>query len=237
MKTALFASVGVLALLSTACGSDAADPPAQKEFDKGTVVNTGSGGGGNVTEPPFDSFVYPEAPFGTQVDSVIEPLALLGWKAPADAAYDTGAFEPVSIAEYYNPDGTKPWKLLWINSSAVWCGPCQAEYQQMRDEHTYEQEIKPKGVQVFGTLMENGANPPGPATPANLASWGKKYEVAFPMGVDPAFKIGVYFEQGTVPGGLLVDTKTMTIVKKLSGGAVTGPNGVLAEIDDALSNL
>jgi len=236
MKTVLYAGVGALALLTMACGSES-DPPKQGEFDHGTVVNAGTGGGGNVTKAPFDSFTYPEAPYGTQVDSIIEPVALLGWLAPAEKGYDAAAFEPVNIAEFYNPDGKKPWKLLWINSSAVWCGPCNAEYAQMRDEDTYEQEIKPKGVQVFGTLMENGANPPGPATPANLASWGTKYQVKFPMGLDPAFKIGLYFEQGTVPGGLLVDTKTMKIVAKLAGGAVTGPSGVLAEMDAALAQL
>lgn len=239
MKTTLFA-IGALALFTTACGSDdSGSPPKQNDFDKGTVVNagTGGGGGGSVTGAPFTTFAYPDAPYGTQVDSVIEPVDLLGWKAPADAGYDTAKFEPVNIAEYYNPDGTGPWKLLWINSSAVWCGPCNAEYAFMRDNDTYEKDIKSKGVQVFGTLMEDGANPPAPAKPTNLAAWGTKYEVKFPMGLDPAFKIGLYFEQGTVPGGLLVDTKTMKIVAKLSGGAVEGPGGVLSEIDAALALL
>jgi hypothetical protein len=237
MKTALLAGVGALALLSTACGSDAADPPKQGDFDHGTVVNVGTGGGGNVTEPPFQAYAYPAPPYGTQVGSVIQPLTLLGWKDSPGAEWKADKVEEVNIAEYYNPDGSKPWKLLWINASAVWCGPCNAEYAQMRDEDTYEVDIKPKGVQVLGTLMENGASPPGPATPTNLAAWGTKYKVKFPMGVDPAFKMGVYFEQGTIPGGVLVDAKTMTIVAKLSGGAVTGPNGVLAEIDGALAQL
>lgn len=235
MKTVL-ASVGVLALTSlTACGSEAGDPPAQQDFDHGTVVNTGTGGGGNVTEPPFLQYAYPEAPFGSQIDSVIAPLTLLGWTAPAEALYDTAAFEPVTIADFYNPDGKKPWKLIWVNSSAVWCGPCNKEYAEMRDSDTYKQVLEPKGVAVIGTLMENISA--GPAAPSDLKNWGDKYKVPFPLALDPAFKMGQYFEQATVPGAILVDAKTMKIVAKLSGGAVAGPGGVLEEIDAALANL
>lgn len=240
MKTALIASVGALALLTSACGSEA-EAPKQKDFDHGTVVGTGGAAGATSKEAPYPSFLYPEAPYGTKIDSVIEPLALLGWKAPADAAYDPAAFEPVSIAEYYNPDGTKPWKMLWINSSAVWCGPCNEEYAFMRDNDTYEQKLKPLGVQVFGTLMEDGANPPNPAKPTNLKSWGTKYEVKFPMGLDPAFRVGVYFAQGTVPGGLLVDTKNMKIVEVLTGGSIpdlccNSQNCYQATEDDCVTN-
>lgn len=237
MKTIL-ASVGVLALTSlTACGSDAGDPPKQGEFDHGTVVAVGPDGGSNVTKPPFAHYEYPAAPYGSQLDSVIAPLQLLGWNAPGDSDYDTEALDEVGIGQFYNPDGSKPWKLIWVNASAVWCGPCNAEYAQMRDEDTYEKELKPRGVAVIGTLMENAASPPGPASPTNIRSWGMKYQVKFPLAVDPAFKMGQYFEQATIPGGVLVDAKTMKIVTKLSGGAVTGPNGVLAEIDAALASL
>ncbi|MFO0566575.1 MAG: redoxin domain-containing protein [Polyangiaceae bacterium] len=241
MKTVWFASFAAVSLLTlSACGgSDGGDPPKQNDFDKGSVVNNGTGGGdgGSATEAPFKSYDYPPGPYGTKVDSIIAPLDLLGWKKPAEKGYDAAQFEPINIAEYYNPDGKKSVKLLWINSSAVWCGPCNAEYAQLRDENIYATDIAPKGVEIIGTLMENGANPPGPATPVNLTAWGKKYEVAFPLALDPAFKIAAYFEQATVPGGLLVDTKTMKIVAKLAGGAVTGSGGVLQEIDAALANL
>jgi thiol-disulfide isomerase/thioredoxin len=235
MKTVL-TSVGVLALTSlTACGSEAGDPPAQQDFDHGTVVNTGTGGGGNVTEPPYLQYAYPIAPFGSQIDSVIAPLTLLGWKAPIDAQFDTAALEAVTIADFYNPDGKKPWKLIWVNSSAVWCGPCNKEYAEMRDSDTFKQVLEPKGVAVIGTLMENISA--GPAAPSDLKNWADKYQVKFPMALDPAFKMGQYFEQATVPGAILVDAKTMKIVAKLSGGAVAGPGGVLEEIDAALANL
>ncbi|MBK7581031.1 MAG: redoxin domain-containing protein [Myxococcales bacterium] len=227
MKTALLLSAAVGVITITGCGSsDAGDPPKQNDFDHGTVVNNGTGGaagGTSTTEPPFTAYEYPAGPYGTQVGSIIEPLALLGWTAPRQAGpegYDNSLFEPVNVAQYYNPTGAKPIKLLWINSSAVWCGPCNEEYRYMRDNKTYQNDIKPLGVELFGTLMEDGANPPNPAKPVNLTSWGVKYEVEAPMGLDPAFKVAKYFKQATVPGGLFVDTKTMKIVEILSGGSV-----------------
>ena len=237
---AVYVGLGVLAIaMTTGCGSDSGGPSTKTEtpvdFDHGTAAGTG---GGSASElPTYEAYDYPAGPYGTQVGSVLAPVQLLGWNHPADASYEVTALEPVSVASFYNPDGTKPTKLIWINSSAVWCGPCNAEYAELRDKDTYVNDIKPKGVEVIGTLMEDGKNPPGPATPNNLSNWGLKYKVAFPMGVDPGFKIGAYFTADAVPGGLLVDTKTMTIVGKLSGGAVYGTGGVIEKIDNALASL
>lgn len=237
----VYVGFGVLAIaLAAGCSSDDGGGSGGKsetpvDFDHGNAASTGGGPGTEL--PSYEAYDYPAGPYGTQVGSVLAPIKLLGWNHPADANYDVNAMETVDTAKFYNPNGDKPTKLIWINSSAVWCGPCNAEYLEMRNSDTYLKDVKPKGVEIVGTLMEDGKNPPGPATPSNLSAWGSKYEVAFPMGVDPAFKIGAYFTADAVPGGLLVETKGMTIVAKLSGGAVYGAGGVVEKIDNALANL
>jgi hypothetical protein len=234
---AVYLGFGALAVSLTAgCGSDSGtNPKPGIDFDHGTAV--GAGGAATTELPAYDVTEYPPGPYGTQVGSVIAPIQMLGWNHPAEAGYDVEALEPVTPAKFWNPNGDKPTKLLWINSSAVWCGPCNAEYLEMRDSGTYRNELEPRGVDVIGTLMEDGKNPPGPATPSNLSAWGTKYEVEFALAVDPASKMGAYFTADAFPGGLLVETKYMTIVAKLSGGAITGPGGLIDKVDKALANL
>lgn len=227
-KLHLVAASAVAVLFVAACGSD---PETEKDFYKGS--QTGAAGGGGTEYPSFTPVVYPAGPYGTEVGSVVENYELLGWKAPAAANYDVGAFETVSLADLYDPDGSKGIKLLFINSSAVWCSVCNAEFAYMKSAGTYA-EYRPKGVEFISTLFEDAANPPKPAKPSDLAGWGSKYDVQFPMQLDPGFKWGRFFTADATPMNLIVDARTMVIKEKILGGDI---KGVLAKIDYHLSQM
>lgn len=176
---------------------------------------------------------YPDGPYGSGIGATIENLTLLGWSKPAEAKYDPNKLEKLDFADYYNPNGDKPYKLVWLSSHAVWCGVCNAMFTQMRDEGTAG-KLHMKGVEIFATLFEDGKNPPNPATPENLSAWGMKYQATYPLAVDPGLVLGAYYEVDAIPANVIVETKSMKIVASVVGGDLAK---ILATIDDALKNL
>ena len=219
----LTAAISVFAL--GACSSDAGSKD-QAPFD------LGEGNGGNaVSAPSFEAKPYPAAPYGTQIGSVIAPYEFLGWKDGSVSGYDTNAFEKLSLADYYDPTGETGVKYIMINSSAVWCTACRAEYKYMDDAGIYD-TYRQKGVEFMGAIFEDGANPPNPAAPKDLAWWASNYNVKFPMLLDPGFKTGAFFTADATPMNLLVDTKDMRIVVKILGGDLPK---LLQQADDLLA--
>jgi hypothetical protein len=213
----LISSVCVVGLLAlTGCGGGA-DAPTQQDYDHGNDVV----GATSPESPNFVAAPYPGAPFGTQLGSVIDNFDFLGWHEPVTRAYDTNAFEKVQLSDFYDPDGSKGIKAIMINVSAVWCSVCKAEYAGQIDGKSLDahyQEYAPKGVVFIGALFEDASNPPKPATPQNLQSWGDKYNVSFPMVLDPGFKFGAFFTADATPMNLVIDARTMKITGKVLGG-------------------
>ena len=66
-------------------------------------------------------------------------------------------------------------------------------------------------------MLLEGATPGKPATLADLASWTSKYNVNYPAAVDPANKLQPLFEMDAYPINMIVNTKTMQLVKVLTG--------------------
>ncbi len=212
------ASAGVLGLLVIAgCGGSDGSGGKTHDFDHGTIATPGAGGGTVGEAPYWTNKPYPEGPYGHAIGSVIPPIELLGWKDPAAAGQDTSKLEPVSVADFYNPDGTKPGKVLFLDASAEWCPPCNAQYAAMKAQDFYAEEHA-KGIEIFGALLEDAKNPPGPAKPSDIAVWTEKYDVHFSFAADPGVKTGLLFDQDAFPSGTIIDLRTMTIVAKHPGG-------------------
>ena len=205
----------VLTLAIAGCGSDG-EPGG--EFDRGGKV--GSGTGTNIIAPGRGVLpAYPAPPYGTIPSSVVENFAFLGWKAPKAANYDRTVFEPVSLSDFYDPDGSKGIKMIILNGSAVWCGVCNYEADQINRENKYA-EYKARGVEFVWSLFEDAEG--GPATPQDLANWASTYEVDFPMVLDPGLKLGAFFSSDATPLNLLIDARSMRILDKLLGYDPTG---------------
>ena len=204
----ILATGAMCCILSTACGGDG---NSGTEFDRGGKPGTGSSmvspGGGSIP-------LYPGAPYGTVPASVVNNFAFLGWKAPAAANFEQEALERVSLADFYDPDGSKGIKLILVNASAVWCAVCNAEARDIQVGGKYA-EYRKRGVEFVWTLFEDAQG--NPATPQDLANWASVYEVDFPMALDPSLKLGIFFSSDATPMNLLIDARTMRIVDKLLG--------------------
>jgi hypothetical protein len=203
--------VGALLLLG--CSSEQGEP-----FDDGSSAIDGE-----ILE---ERLPYPDAPFGSVRGATIGNYRFLGWNSPTAARLDLDALEPVSLANFYDPKGAKGIKYLVITSTAVWCSACKAEYRDMAQRVASYQE---RGVEFMGALFED--NDSGPARPADLKTWANAYEVAFPFVLDPQLKLGVFFNREATPMVMVIDTKTMEIVKIEEGWASVGPSSLWTFLD------
>jgi hypothetical protein len=203
-------------------GAPATDGEAAAPTSVGTT--TGSAG-------PTSTFAaYPAGPYGTGRGATIQNLSFLGWRHPADVAYDLTQLETLRLSDFYDPDGHTGVKLLAINASAVWCSVCRSEYQDMNQKGTYA-KYKAKGVELLGTIFEDVSY--YPAQPQDLHNWGSvpAHAVAFPLVIDPSFKMGAYFDSDATPLNMLVDVRTMTIVSITMGYSATYWDTVQTTLD------
>jgi hypothetical protein len=210
---------------SPATGSEPAAIPAAGGSDGSTTGSAGS------TAGPTSTFAsYPAGPYGTGAGTTIQNLSFLGWRHPDVAGYDLTKLETLRLSDFYDPDGHTGIKLLAINASAVWCSVCRTEYVDMNTQGTYA-TYKAKGVEMLGTLFED--NSYYPAQPTDLYHWGSvsNHAVAFPLVIDPSFKMGAYFDSDATPLNMLVNVRTMTIVSVTMGYSTTYWDSVQKTLD------
>jgi hypothetical protein len=206
----LFGLALVLAVSQAGCESEPLEMPPVDEAHSGSEVPGDTGQDRAALE-------YPAGPYGTREGATIPNLEYLGWRSPADAAYDPAKFETIRLSDFYNPDGTKGnTKLLLLNASAIWCSVCRSEMKHFRETDLYRQ-YKERGLEIVGILFED--NNYNPAKPEDLVAWGspKNYDIHFPLVLDPGFKIGAFFISDATPLNLLVDATTMQIIDATMG--------------------
>jgi len=212
------------------CSSEPLDAPSTG------APPAGMGSPGDGPAAPADDYVlteYPLGPYGRNLGSVIENLEFLGWHDPVAAGYDPANFEVVRLSDFYDPSGQQR-KIIVLNASAVWCSVCRAEYRHMKDmdiHATYEA----KGAQLLGALFEDASG--GPATPADLTVWGSTpaFSVAFPMVLDPGFKLGAYFTSDSTPLNLIIDARTMQIIDATMGYDPSASSTYWQQVDALLA--
>lgn len=228
----LFIGMVVLATTSSLLGcssSPLTPPPADDDgIESGAGASGGASAGvgssGKAGAAPASAApswtAYPKGPYGTRRGSTIENLSFLGWKHPDQVGYDPNRFETIRLSDFYDPDGHTGVKLLALNASAVWCSVCRREYQEMHRNDVYA-SLHGLGLEILGTLFED--NNYYPAQPLDLKNWGSlsTHAVTFPLGLDPGFKLGAYFDSDATPLNMLIDVRTMTIVQITMG--ITDP--------------
>ena len=232
-----------LALFAFACSSEALDEPGAPGSEAAPRVQEPASpgaespaaaplGGAPRTDPSVAP--YPSGPYGRERGSIIENLHFLGWRKAADVAYDPAELEVVSLSDFYDPDGSKGLRVLALNSSAVWCVVCRAEYSHIKRSAIYE-NYRPKGVEILGVLFEDKDY--NPARPSDLVVWGgpEMFAVPFPLVIDPGFKTGAYFPSDATPMNMLIDTRTMEILDITMGYDASRPDAYWGVIDKWLS--
>lgn len=230
MRKLVLSSVGVVCLsLAVACSSSSPDQGKDPGNNNGAAGATGSGGsGGGSNNAP-----YPAGPFGAEIGSTMRNLQFQGWRDPSAAGYTWAAQpETISLSDYYNPDGSKPAKVLMINVSARWCTVCKGEYADFKFSGDI-QKYSAEGVVFIGVLFEDDNY--AAAKPADMEWWTKAYSVSFPFVLDPGFKMGEYFSADATPLNMIVDAKTMQIKGKVLGYDPSQPD-LWNQLDSALAS-
>ncbi len=219
MARSLFvAAACLIGCSSTGCSST--ESPA--DFDHGatqTVIGTAE-----------SHLAYPPAPYGTRPGGVIENFQFLGWHRP-DLSKDPTKLEPVSLAEYYNPDGTKPTRFIVMTATAVWCSACKLEYRDLTSKQITD--FRSRGVEFIGALFQDQTS--NPAQPSDLHTWASTYAVSFPFVLDPELKLGVFFSLEATPMEMVIDTKTMQILT-ITDGWLPGNDPLWTYLDKLLGD-
>ncbi len=223
------------ALLALGCSSEAVSGEAPSNAAPSAPAPADTSVPAPTVEGDFAPAAnYPPGPYGHGIGAVIENLSFIGWRDPVAAGYDPARLELVELSAFYDPDGAQT-ELLVINASAVWCTVCQGELRDMKNNGTYEAYRKRK-VQVLSTLFQDSNS--RPAKPSDLVLWGSgaSRAIAFPLVLDPALKMGIYFTSDATPLNLVVDTRTMRIIDSMMGYDPTPGSGMWGRVDRELQS-
>lgn len=164
---------------------------------------------------------YPAGPTGGAMGDIAANICFPAWDNPKQQAFDPNTLSQRCLSDYYDPDGESH-SLLFVVSSAIWCQSCQAEFGGAGTLAPIGTEVAARtsrGLRVFSGLFQNAQGEP--ATEDDAVRWAKAFDVDFPFGVDREFTLGRFAKADAQPLHLLIDTRTMKIVHKATGGNIT----------------
>ena len=229
-------AVSALFALAACASSSGDDGGARSEGTDPTEQDRGleGEGVGSVASAPDvnpDGVAYPTDNIGTlprkgaKFGNRIANLKFLGYP---DA--DMSSLQPVSLAQYFDPSGTK-YRVIHIQAAGVWCSACQAETETVV---TMKAELEAKKAVWLVALVE-GTSPGVPSKEKDLKTWISSFKSPYTHVLDPGkAAFGPFFNAGALPWNTNIDATTMEILTAGTGGVVK-PEGIIAEIDDALA--
>jgi hypothetical protein len=189
---------GVLLVAGVAlgCGSNAPEIPEELR-----------GGTAGCTAPD-----YPEQDFGTEPGDVVQNACFRGYRAPERVAAIPEHVETLAFSDFYDPTGSKGVGLLMVNTAAIWCSACISEHRELP---TRSEQLGSQGLVILATLFEDAER--NPATLSDLERWIDNFGTNFPMVTDPEQQMGAYASPASAPLNLLIDPRTMRILRKYVG--------------------
>jgi hypothetical protein len=166
---------------------------------------------------------YPSGPYGITVGKVLDPS--LSWQGfiPAATASST-----VKITDLYDCDGSKGVNALVIETAGQWCVACQSIAQVVPTWLSPAGDDWSKlGVQILNLVIQNNAYEPATITTAqqwrDLFMLTSIYVVADPQDTFPTTAL---------PSELLIDPRTMKVVRDLSSDTTTNTDGSDPNVTD-----
>jgi hypothetical protein len=216
----------VLALFSAACGSGGPQLPPEL-LDAIAAGDSGA-----------RSLGYPPPPYGNTAGETLEDACFSqAWLDPLASQFDVSRLGRLCFSDFYDPDGAKGTKVLLINTSALWCLSCYAEWEAAGDAGSVIQrrdELRPQGFLVFGLLFQDSEG--RPANREHLRAWARRFSIDVPLALDPDFQMGRYARQNVQPFNMLVDTATMKILDSFEGDQSQAiASKVLSYLEEAAS--
>jgi len=166
----------------------------------------------DAASPAFDAAIaceYPAQGFGATPGTIVRPD--LSWQGFAPNASTITA---IAAKDFFDCDGSKGINAIVFDVSAEWCPACQSEAADMPKLFSQYDAL---GIKVVTLLIQDAAN--APATVETITRWKQKYALTDVfVCADPSFSFQPS-AQGSIalPLVLIVDPKTMTIVKSKQG--------------------
>jgi hypothetical protein len=187
------------ALLVHGCGSGAPDIPASLRDCESPAASVDS------------ASAYAAAPYGTREGDVLEDATFEGLRNPSRsrAAADLAA---IRFSQYYDPDEVNERELLLISTAAAWCAACREEHRELP---AFYEAQRSRGLGVIGILTQDASG--NPAVFSDLVDWTERAGTNFPMGLDSELRMGAYASPELAPINLVVDVRTMRILRLFVG--------------------
>lgn len=219
----------LLLAIAPGCGSGAPEIPPEllETDDDGNGSGEGAGRADGSGSGSGDD--YPAGPYGTEVGDTLENFTFMGLRDPqtqTETQTQTQTqteLEPISFADFYDPDEEKGHTLLLFNTAAAWCQPCQIEHADLPDRKIAHED---QGLVIFSMLFQDESG--DQADEEDLDAWITTFDTNFPMAIDPSYQMGRYGPAETPPLNLIVDPRDMTLVARFVGNQ-EGPMWALIE--------
>jgi hypothetical protein len=203
------ASIGGVFLLALAAGCGTNRPDIPDDYKTG-----GSGGASGYPAGPYAQDIV-----GDTGLPVADVHFAKGWLNPKADGYDPAKLVPISLSDFYDPDGSKGNELLLLNTAAVWCSACKNEHKGNSSTPSLSDHVAalgPRGLVVVSSLFQDASS--DPATEQDLATWASTFETDFPFVLDPEYQLGGrYVDSATAPLNLVVDARTMKLLHGWTG--------------------
>lgn len=216
----LFLATLLIASLA-ACSDDSGSAPTP---DQGAKTDQGVAGDQGATPDTGPACDYPAGPYGTTEGKVVENFEFVGFadaqylcKVAKDQVMDLSAPRKISFKDFYCNSGceSKKRRLLWVMVSAGWCGPCHQEVTETQAQ--YEKGAIDAEVHLLNVVYEDDNGKPATESFTKLWAKNNKFQISFPVAMDPTFQMGKYFDRNAVPFNMIVDLDTMKIVFRQTG--------------------
>jgi hypothetical protein len=248
-------------LIATASVAFAACGPNNVGSTGGTTggtATTDAGDGTNSCTPATftcagtGGLLYPGCPYGTSRGGVFPDFDLGGgyWNPSTTPVNDLtlpipGGQSLPDLSMAFHQLYCSGFKYAFIDISAVWCPHCNDEAAAFpgwnATTKTYEWNAAtqtgwavkwlPLGGVIF-SLLEQGENPANAATPADLTTWVNKYNINYPMAIDPQENVVVGVGLEAWPANIIIDLSTMKVVDAVFGNVPQ----FLTEFDSLLTS-
>ena len=154
---------------------------------------------------------YPAGPYGLGVQETIDNFTFMGFRDSGDP------FTEIHLSDFYDPDGTKGIKALYITLG--WNG-CGAAVGQAKHMNQWDSQYRSEGLRQLSALHSDVKAPDFHYREAKestardwIATYGPKYDVV----IDPTYQLNGGVKPATDPHGWLVDARTMKIVQVYGG--------------------
>jgi hypothetical protein len=219
-----FLSVALVTVVAAGGAGCSSKSPADQAGDSGAPVEDSAASvdtGAADTAP--DGPVYPKGPYGVTVGKILDPS--LNWVGFAPNAT---ASSTISITDFYDPDGSKGINALVVDSSGQWCVACQYIAKLIPSWFSAKGDNwKGLGVQMITLVIQN--NNYEPATLTTAQQWRSLFDLNFIYVVaDP----NDTFPTNALPSELLVDPRTMKVVRDLGDDTAMTADGADPEVAD-----